>query len=386
MTKRAKYEYERLNKFCKENNITLLDDYFCKFVTRNLLIKGKCSYENCNNVFEKTNRQLENTGGICKVCTKIIALNKRKQTCINKYGVSNITQSNEYKSSIKSPTYNFNLLYEYSTHNKITLCENYINEKLHAYYYLKGICSNETCLNIFTKKIHKLINTNALCNCCIINKAKEKRKQTNITNIGVDNYFQDEIVKNKIKETNLIKYGVEHPCQNEVIKNKRKENCFKKYGVLHQSYLQNIQNKIKETNLIKYGVEHLMKDPVYLENMLKISHKFKEYVLPSGNIIKYQGYENYALDDLIINNHTDESDIIMGTINVPTILYLDESGKQRRHFVDIFIPSQNKCIEVKSTWTFTKPNVLCKQISAKQLGYKYEIWVYDKKGNKNVYM
>jgi hypothetical protein len=384
MSKRTKFDFERLDMFCKENNITLLEDYSCKFVTINLLVKGNCSYENCNNVFEKTNRQLENTGGFCKVCTKIIALNKRKQSCIKKYGVSNITQSNEYKNSINSPIYNFNLLHEYSSHNKITLSENYVNEKLHAHYYIKGICSNEVCLNIFTKKFHKLINTNALCNSCIINKAKEKRKQTNITNIGFENYFQDEIVKNKIKETNLIKYGVEYACQNEEIKNKTKDTCFKKYGVLHHSYLQNVQNKISSTNLIKYGVEHLMKEPAYLENMLKISHKFKDYVLPSGNIIKYQGYENCALDDLI-NNNTDESDIIMGTINVPIILYLDETGKQRRHFVDIFIPSQNKCIEVKSTWTFTKPNVLCKQIAAKQQGYKYEIWVYDKKGNKNIY-
>jgi hypothetical protein len=42
-----------------------------------------------------------------------------------------------------------------------------------------------------------------------------------------------------------------------------------------------------------------MKNPEYLENMLKKSHKFKDYILPSGNVIKYQGYENFALDELI---------------------------------------------------------------------------------------
>ena len=68
--------------------------------------------------------------------------------------------------------------------------------------------------------------------------------------------------------------------------------------------------------------------------------------------------------------------------NVPIIWYYDKHGKQHRHFVDIFIPSQNRCIEVKSTWTFTKPNVLCKQKAAKELGYKYEIWVYNSKKNK----
>jgi hypothetical protein len=42
------------------------------------------------------------------------------------------------------------------------------------------------------------------------------------------------------------------------------------------------------------------------------------------------------------------------------------------------------CIEVKSTWTFEKQKdiIFLKQNAAKQLGYLYEIWVYDNKGNK----
>ena len=42
---------------------------------------------------------------------------------------------------------------------------------------------------------------------------------------------------------------------------------------------------------------------------------------------------------------------------------------------------QNYCIEVKSTWTYTKQIdiVLLKQ---KALGYKYEIWVYNNKKEK----
>jgi hypothetical protein len=43
-----------------------------------------------------------------------------------------------------------------------------------------------------------------------------------------------------------------------------------------------------------------------------------------------------------------------GCKNVPKIWYNDENGKQHRHYVDIFIPSQNRCIEVKLTWTANK--------------------------------
>jgi hypothetical protein len=101
--------------------------------------------------------------------------------------------------------------------------------------------------------------------------------------------------------------------------------------------------------------------------------------------VNYQGYENFALDELIINDEIDESDIITGCANVPKILYIDENNKTRAHFVDIYIPSQNRLIEVKSTWTFTKCGVLLKQKAAKELGYNYEIWVYDKKKNKTCY-
>lgn len=60
--------------------------------------------------------------------------------------------------------------------------------------------------------------------------------------------------------------------------------------------IYHIQDKITKTNLEKYGVKHLMKKPDYLDEMLKKTFKFKNYTLPSGNIIKIQGYEHFALD------------------------------------------------------------------------------------------
>ena len=53
MTERKKYDFESLQNYCNENNVVLLEDYTYKYVTRNIIIKGKCVYENCNNEFEK---------------------------------------------------------------------------------------------------------------------------------------------------------------------------------------------------------------------------------------------------------------------------------------------------------------------------------------------
>jgi hypothetical protein len=41
--------------------------------------------------------------------------------------------------------------------------------------------------------------------------------------------------------------------------------------------------------------------------------------------------------------------------------------------IDIFIPSQNRCIKIKSSWSVKKENVLLKQKAEKKLGYNYEI-------------
>ena len=157
-----------------------------------------------------------------------------------------------------------------------------------------------------------------------------------------------------MKTTNLIKYNHFYPSQNEAIKNKIKETNLKNWGTENSSQNEEIKNKKKENCLKKYGVEHHTQNEDIMDKTCKNAYKLKKYIFPSNKIIDIQGYENFALDELIINEKIDESDIITGCKNVPVIWYNDETGKKHRHYVDIFIPSQNRCIEVKSTWTYTK--------------------------------
>ena len=117
--------------------------------------------------------------------------------------------------------------------------------------------------------------------------------------------------------------------------------------------------------------------------MLKNSYNKKQYKLPSGKVIYYQGYENFAFDELLYKENLNENDFIIDRKLVPEIWYYDKNNKKRRHYVDIFIPSQKRCIEIKSTWTNQeKNNVLEKQKAAIDLEYKYEIWIFDRTGNK----
>lgn len=87
------------------------------------------------------------------------------------------------------------------------------------------------------------------------------------------------------------------------------------------------------------------------------------------------------IDELLQNNIIEE-DIVVSRQNVPEIWFTNSKGQKKRYFVDCFIKSENKCIEVKSTWTLKKENVFLKQQAVKYAGYKCEIWVYDRKGTK----
>jgi len=355
MTKRTKYDFEYLTKYCNENGVTLLEDYSNEKINRDIIVKGKCVYENCENEFDKIFRELLNTGGYCKACIKIMANERRKQFCLEKYGCENVNKVTLIREKQKNT-----ILQKYGVEYSFQ-AESVKNK-------IKAVC------------LEKYGFENANQNKII----KEKSKKTCLEKYGVEYTSQIKENRDKFKVTCLEKYGVENPSQNEEIKNKKLETSLKNWGVKYPSQNEEIKNKKIETCLQNWGVEYPMQNNIIMSKNVKQNYKKKEYILPSKKIIEIQGYENFALDELIINEKINESDIIIGVKNVPTIWYNDDNGKKHRHYVDIFISSQNRCVEVKSTWTAekNKHNIFLKQKAAKELGYKYEIWVYNSKKEK----
>ncbi len=414
-----RYTNESLLKYCYDNSIELLEDYNEINIKRDNKIKGKCI--NCNNEFNKSFRAMIETGATCNECSikngiikqknKIIEkcknnpqyLNeiqeKYKKTCLEKYGVDNAFKSEEIKNKIKETN-----IEKYGVEH--VLKSEIIKDKMKKTNLEKyGVenpfqseeCkekSKQTCLEKYGREYamqNKIIQDKVKETCLekygteyasqnqdIINEIKKN----NLTKYGVETALKLNEFKEKSKQTCLEKYGVDNPMKCKEIKEKANKTNLNKYGVENPFQSEECKEKAKQTCLKKYGVEHGMQNKEIFDKSNKNSYKLKTYTFPSGNEIKYQGYENYALDELIQNY--EESNIITGVKNVPTIWYTDESGKKHRHYVDIFIPTENKCIEVKSTWTFKKKkdNVLDKMKCAKDQGYLYEIWVYDNKGNK----
>ena len=401
-----RYNNEGLIEYCNINNITLLQSY--ENIKRESYIEGKCIFNECTNTFNKNFRQLVKTGAYCRSC------------------ITKIASIKIHKSKVK---YDVNMLYNFCNDNNILLSNDYSNNLINRNTIIEGICKNLDCENIFSKPFRELLKINGYCKICskengkikivetnikkynvdnvmklqdfkiklkqtiknkygneCIFRVKEiinKIKQTNLINYGTEYVLQSPIIRNKIIQTNIEKYGFENPQQNTDIKNKTYATNMIKYGCKHALNNIDIKKKIIQTNIEKYGVSHHSQNAEIAEYMLKCSYNKNNYTFPSGKVITYQGYENFAFDELLFVEKIKEDDIITDRKLVPEIWYNDENNKRHRHYVDIYIKSQNRCVEVKSTWTNQKKNyVLEKRDAAISLGYKYDIWIYDKKKNK----
>lgn len=206
-----------------------------------------------------------------------------------------------------------------------------------------------------TNKRFEMLNIHRMpyCKECSV-KEHEKRKIIScLKNHGVENVGMVKENIEKTKQKWLEKYGG-HPKTNKEVQEKWKETCMQKYGG-HPNQNKEVQVKSEAT-----------------------SYHYKEYMMPSGNIVKYQGYENLALDELI--HIYEEEDIIIGRTNIPTIDYYIGDIKHV-YFPDLFIKSKNKIIEIKSEWTIQlkRGNIEEKASATIKAGYKYEIWVYNDK-------
>ena len=250
----------------------------------------------------------------------------------------------------------------------------------------------------------------------------EQTKQTNIKRYGTENYSQTKECKesvtktwknktreeldetnNKRIETCLNTYGTEYSQQTECVKDKIKKSTFENYGVTSSLSSKEVREKgnqtkwekygdknynnskqTEETNMKRYGVKNVSQNSEILEKIRKNTYTFKEYKLPSCKIVKVQGYEPWAIDSLFKEGYK-ESDILIGNKDIEEkigqIWYMKENGKKSRYLPDIYIISENKIVEVKSTWTYKskKDNIFLKRQSCLNYGFNFEFMVFNGK-------
>lgn len=331
MAKKMKYNFNLLKDIINIHNVELTEDYTDQKLSRDTIIKGKCISEDCNNLFSKTLRLLnDNAGPYCVSCSRKIGHEKLKIKCLENYGVDHPSKSKEI---IKK------------------------REKTNLEKY--GV----TC-SLRSKEGIK------------------KTKQTNIKLYGVENVSQSKEIWDKIRNSNKEKYGTEYGFQAESVKEKIANTNMEKYGGIRASSDPEIKEKIKKTIIYKYGVDNVSKNPEIIDKISKNAYKRKTFKSKSGKEYGCQGYEPHALKIITEDMEISDENVITGPSNVPHIKYIDDEDKEHIHYPDIYLNHQNKLIEVKSTWTLEKKrdSIFAKQAAAKEQGYEYEIWVISPKG------
>lgn len=230
-----------------------------------------------------------------------------------------------------------------------------------------------------------------------LERCRRKARETSIKNNGVPYVFATPRVWEKARLAHIKKWGGP-PGTVEEIRERQKQTCLERFGVEFPLQSKEIHDKIKKTNLDrygnivflasdagkelmveKYGFENAMQCSEFFDKAMKSAFRYKEFIFPSGRVDQVQGYEHHALAKLL-SDGVPEDEIITDVSEMPVIKYTF-GGKNRRYYPDIYVPSLNLVIEVKSQYTLTAEydkNIAKWVASAKMLDIVVQ--VYDGRG------
>lgn len=186
--------------------------------------------------------------------------------------------------------------------------------------------------------------------------------------------LNDPVIKEK-----MCKFQKEYQNRPDV-KEKTRQDAINMWK--NQDHKNNFSKKMKDhwsdpnyKEQLKEKRREYWRNPQNVETHLKKSFMYKDYTLPSGSIVKLQGYEPIVLDILL--NEFVEDDIIVGVKNIHNcigkITYI-LNDSVHSYYPDFYIKSINKIIEVKSKWTYEKHEEknLAKEAACKKLGLDFE--------------
>lgn len=212
--------------------------------------------------------------------------------------------------------------------------------------------------------------------------------------------------KEKASKTFQSKYGVRWATQSDRYKEKSRQTKLEKYGneyyagweqsaAKNRSKTIDEQNKINEkrrqTNLERFGVEHTFLIPGNTSKVNKGNCSIKEYIFPdSGNKIGIRGYEGSVLD-ILLQTYSEKELVIhddWSDYQIQRFTY-ESVDRKRVYYPDIYIPSENLIIEVKSEWWWNGKldpryysrlvNNLRKRESVIKEGYRFQLWLFETK-------
>ena len=255
---------ERL--YCLDNNIT--SKQICKI---------------CDN----QTKYLKSSKGYSIYCsTKCLSndddiKNKKRKTCIKKYGVSSFTKTKEYLDKTKKTNLEkYNKEFYLQTEDKKTKTEKTNLDKFGVIHHMKS--------NDFINKFKQLnINKFGVDNVSKLDNIKEQKRQTFQKNYGLDNVF----CSNKLKgEYMFKKYGYNPFIPDEL------KSDFEKY----KNEVWRITFRLKKKLINEWdGFDYY--DNEYIKENYKLNYNDNKYPTIDHKISIYYGF-NEKLDTSVISD------------------------------------------------------------------------------------
>ncbi|AHC54936.1 homing endonuclease [Tunisvirus fontaine2] len=211
----------------------------------------------------------------------------------------------------------------------------------------------------------------------------EKIKTTTKNLYGVSCIFMTPENKEKTRQGKLAKFGPGGSMSHPEIRLKVAQTMLKRYGKEHALQVPEFKEKLLNTYRERFNADHPFHTDEVYSKVLKSCYKMKEFTFPSGRIVPYQGYEHFAIL-LLLNEGHPEEDVVSCHENMMGFLYPDGETK-RKYYPDLFVPSENLVVEVKSAWTYEKTpeekeRVLTKLEACRKEGYNTRLLVFSPKG------
>lgn len=244
---------------------------------------------------------------------------KRKNTCLKKYGVESHTKLEHVKEKCRTTNIKKYGVPVSSMAESVKQKQEETNLKKYGY---KSSAMHpdttkkfhETCLKKYGTKTpteSKQVQEKSIKTCqknygvdypqqSKINRTKSMK--TCQEKYGVPHAIQSDIVKKQVKQTLMERYGVESPMQSEIIKKKQQNTILRKYGVTNISQLPETKAKINYAELRRKAHATMKKRGNYGKS--KIEDDFYQCLTKlckSNNVERQTRVHKWSIDFFIKN-------------------------------------------------------------------------------------
>lgn len=281
----------------------------------------------------------------------IDSLESKKQTCLERYGVDNVAKLSEVKEKIAESTYSKRYLRlkkrKYPQHFSDKVCI-ICGKTFKPTSSAQKVCSDKhfkTC-EICGQEF-EISAASRHTKTCSIKCTEKLRESTMLKRYGSRFATQSVEILETIYSNNLIKYGVKIPSQSAEVKEKAQSTFLEKYGVTSPFKMEDFQEKSKKTCMERYGVEFTSQAAQKLEKTkLTCMERYgSSYPLGNPEIRKRasRNNENHSSLEIRLYNFLDEYGIE----------YLTEyvlSSENYTHSFDVYLPKYKILIDCDGVW------------------------------------